>query len=281
MSESVQKRFYPSLKNILLYAVLLVVAATMFVPFLWMISTSLKANQFVLSMPPEFFPKPLTFDSYLQLLDLLPFGRMMGNSFMIAVLVTVGQIITSSMAAYVFARMKVRGKNLIFLIYLATMMVPSQVTIVPLFILMRYLGWINTYQAIVSPMVFTAFGTFLLRQSFLTIPKDLEEAAFIDGASHWTVYWKIIMPVSRPALATLAVFAYMQAWNAYLWPLFVTNDENIMTLPVGLSLLHGRYLTEWNLVMAGAVVTVIPMLIIYLMAQEYFVKGVITSGLKG
>lgn len=235
----------------------------------------------MLSMPPEFLPKPLTFESYQRLFELLPFGRMMGNSFMIAVFVTCGQIITSSMAAYVFARMQMRGKDVLFLIYLATMMVPSQVTIVPLFILMRYLGWINTYQAIVSPMVFTAFGTFLLRQSFLTIPRELEEAAFIDGASHWTVFWKIVMPVSRPALATLAVFAYMQAWNAYLWPLFVTNDERIMTLPVGLSLLHGRYLTEWNLVMAGAVVTVIPMLIIYLMAQDYFVKGVVTSGLKG
>ena len=270
-----------SLKTIFLYAALLVVAATMFVPFLWMISTSLKADQFVLSMPPEFFPKPLIFESYQRLLEILPFGRMLGNSIMIAVLVTIGQIITSSMAAYAFARMEFRGKNVIFLVYLATMMVPSQVTIVPLFILMRYLGWINTYQAIISPMVFTAFGTFLLRQSFLTIPKELEEAAFIDGASHWTVYWKIILPTSRPALATLAVFAYMQAWNAYLWPLFVTNDENIMTLPVGLSLLHGRYLTEWNLVMAGAVVTVIPMLIIYLIAQDYFVKGVVTSGIKG
>ena len=130
-------------------------------------------------------------------------------------------------------------------------------------------------------MVFPAFGTFLLRQSFLTIPKDLEEAAFIDGASHWTVFWKIIMPVSKPALATLSVFAFMQAWNAYLWPLFVTNDEKIMTLPVGLALLHGRYLTQWNLVMAGAVVTIIPMLIIYLVTQEYFVKGVVTSVIKG
>lgn len=270
-----------SFKKVVLYVALLIVAATMFVPFLWMVSTSLKANQFVLTMPPEFFPKPLTFESYRRLLEILPFGRMLANSIMIALLVTIGQIITSSMAAYVFARMEFRGKNAIFLIYLATMMVPSQVTIVPLFILMRYLGWINTYQAIVSPMVFTAFGTFLLRQSFLSIPKELEEAAFIDGASHWTVYWRIIMPTSRPALATLAVFAYMQAWNAYLWPLFVTNDENIMTLPVGLSLLHGRYLTEWNLVMAGAVVTVIPMLIIYLIAQDYFVKGVVTSGIKG
>lgn len=269
------------LNKIVLYAILLLAAATMFVPFLWMLSTSLKSSQFILSMPPEFFPNPLTFDSYKKLLEILPFGRMMVNSFAIAIIVTVGQVITSAMAAYVFARMEFRAKNTLFLIYLATMMVPSQVTIVPLFILMRYLGWINTYQAIASPMIFSAFGTFLLRQSFLSIPKELEEAAFIDGASHWTVFWKIVMPVSRPALATLSVFAFMQAWNAYLWPLFVTNDENIMTLPVGLSLLHGRYLTEWNLVMAGAVVTVIPMLIAYIFAQEYFVKGVVTSGLKG
>jgi multiple sugar transport system permease protein len=275
------KRFISSIRFSILYVILLAVAATMLVPLLWMISTSLKSNQYVLSMPPEFFPQTPTLESYQRLLELLPFGRMMGNSFLVAVLVTIGQILSGSMAAYAFARMRFRGKNVIFLVYLATMMVPSQVTIVPLFILMRYLGWINTYQAIISPMVFTAFGTFLLRQAFLTIPRELEEAAFIDGASHWTVFWKIIMPVSRPALATLAVFAYMQAWNAYLWPLFVTNDENIMTLPVGLSLLHGRYLTEWNLVMAGAVVTIIPMLIIYLLSQEYFIKGVVTSGLKG
>lgn len=267
--------------RVVLYGVLIVVAATMFVPFLWMVSTSLKENQFVLSMPPEFFPTEPTLGSYQQLLDLLPFGRMMLNSFLVAIVVTIGQIISGSMAAYVFARMHFRGRDVIFLAYLATMMIPTQVTIVPLFILMRYLGWLNSYQGIITPMVFTAFGTFLLRQSFLTIPTELEEAAFIDGASHWTVFWKIIMPVSRPALATLAVFAFMQAWNAYLWPLFVINDESMMTLPVGLALLHGRYLTEWNLVMAGAVVTVIPMLIIYLLAQDYFVKGVVTSGLKG
>jgi multiple sugar transport system permease protein len=270
-----------TVKNIFMYLGLIIAAATMLIPFLWMVSTSLKTNQYVLSMPPEFFPKNPTLDSYSQLLELLPFDRMILNSLLVAISVTIGQVISGSMAAYVFSRLEFRRKNALFLIYLATMMVPSQVTIVPLFILMRYLGWINTYQAIISPMVFTAFGTFLLRQSFLTIPKDLEEAAFIDGASHWTVFWKIIMPVSKPALATLSVFAFMQAWNAYLWPLFVTNDEKIMTLPVGLALLHGRYLTQWNLVMAGAVVTIIPMLIIYLVAQEYFVKGVVTSGIKG
>ncbi len=276
-----QTRLSSVVLRVVLYGVLIVVAATMFVPFLWMVSTSLKENQFVLSMPPEFFPTEPTLGSYQQLLDLLPFGRMMLNSFLVAIVVTIGQIISGSMAAYVFARMHFRGRDVIFLAYLATMMIPTQVTIVPLFILMRYLGWLNSYQGIITPMVFTAFGTFLLRQSFLTIPTELEEAAFIDGASHWTVFWKIIMPVSRPALATLAVFAFMQAWNAYLWPLFVINDESMMTLPVGLALLHGRYLTEWNLVMAGAVVTVIPMLIIYLLAQDYFVKGVVTSGLKG
>ena len=270
-----------NIKNVFMYIGLIIAAATMLIPFLWMVSTSLKTNQYVLSMPPEFFPKNPTLDSYSQLFELLPFDRMIMNSLLVAISVTIGQVISGSIAAYVFSRLEFRGKNALFLIYLATMMVPSQVTIVPLFILMRYLGWINTYQAIISPMVFTAFGTFLLRQSFLTIPKDLEEAAFIDGASHWTVFWKIIMPVSKPALATLSVFAFMQAWNAYLWPLFVTNDEKIMTLPVGLALLHGRYLTQWNLVMAGAVVTIIPMLIIYLVTQEYFVKGVVTSGIKG
>jgi multiple sugar transport system permease protein len=269
------------LKKIILYLLLIIAALTMIIPFIWMLSTSLKESQYVLSMPPKIIPEKITFSNYQRLGEILPFSRMFANSFFIAIVVTLGQIISGSMAAYVFARFNFKYKQSIFLIYLATLMVPSQVTIVPLFILMRNLGWINTYQAIISPMLFTAFGTFLMRQSFLSFPKELEDAAFIDGANHWTVFWKIIMPVSKPALATLGVFSFMQAWNAYLWPLFVTNDEKIMTLPVGLALLHGRYLTEWNLVMAGAVTTVIPMLIIYLLAQEYFVKGVVTSGLKG
>ena len=272
---------WKTLGRVLSYAVLLFFALTMLVPFLWMLSTSLKADQYVLSMPPELIPRPLTLSSYQQLFDLFPMGRMFFNSLLVAVVTTLGQILTGSMAAYAFARMRFRGRDLVFLLYLATLMIPSQVTITPLFILMRYLGWINTYPSLIAPGIFTAFGTFLLRQFFLTIPRDLEDAAFIDGASHWTVFRRVILPLSGPALATLAVFAFMSSWNAYLWPLFVVNEPEMMTLPVGLATLHGRWLTRWNLVMAGAVVTVLPMLAIYLAAQKYFVQGVVLSGIKG
>jgi multiple sugar transport system permease protein len=235
----------------------------------------------VLSIPPQFVPRPPTTRSYTQLAELFPIGRMFFNSVFVAVLTTLGQILTCSMAAYAFARIQFKGSNVLFLLYLATLMIPSQVTITPLFILMRYLHWINTYQGLILPGVFSAFGTFMLRQFFLTIPKELEEAAFIDGASHWTVYRRIILPLARPALATLGVFSFMGAWNAFLWPLFVVRDLEMMTLPVGLSTLHGRWLTRWNLVMAGTVITVLPMLVVYLLAQKYFVRGVVMSGIKG
>ncbi len=265
----------------LLYAILLVSALFMIVPFLWMLSTSLKADQYVLTMPPQFFPKPLTLSSYFKLAELFPIVRMFFNSLVVAMLTTLGQLLTCSMAAYAFARMKFRGREVLFLIYLATLMIPFQVTITPLFILMRYLGWINTYQGLILPGVFSAFGTFLLRQSFATIPRELEEAAFMDGASHFTVYWRIILPLAKPALATLGVFSFMGSWNSFLWPLFVVRDVQLMTLPVGLATLHGRWLTEWNLVMAGTVITVLPMVVVYLWAQQYFVQGVLLSGIKG
>ncbi len=265
----------------ILYTILVISALFMVVPFLWMLSTSLKADQYVLTMPPQFFPRPLTLHSYIRLADLFPIERMFFNSLFVAVLTTLGQLLTSSMAAYAFARMRFRGSDALFLLYLATLMIPFQVTIIPLFILMRYLGWINTYQGLILPGVFSAFGTFLLRQFFLTIPREMEEAAFIDGASHWTVYWRSILPLARPALATLAVFSFMGSWNAFLWPLFIVRDLELMTLPVGLATLHGRWLTQWNLVMAGTVITVLPMLAVYLLAQQYFVRGVVLSGIKG
>lgn len=263
------------------YALLIAAALFMVVPFVWMVSTSLKADQYVLSMPPQLIPDPATLESYTRLAELYPIGRMLFNSFFAAVVTTLGQLVTCAMAAYAFARMRFRGSNALFLIYLATLMVPQQVTITPLFILVRYLGWINSYSGLILPGVFSAFGTFLLRQFFLSLPRELEEAAFLDGASHWTVFTKVIVPLARPALATLAVFAFMSSWNAFLWPLFVVRDPELMTLPVGLATLHGRYLTQWNLVMAGSVIAVVPMLIVYLFAQRYFVQGVVLSGIKG
>ena len=265
----------------LLYILLILGGLVMIVPFAWMISTSLKSGQYVLSMPPQLIPNPATLDSYRRIFELYPIGRMLFNSLFVAGLTTVGQLITCSMAAYAFARLKFRGHNFVFLLYLATLMVPFQVTITPLFIMMRIFGWINTYQGLILPGVFSAFGTFMLRQAFMTIPTEYEEAAYMDGASPLTIFLKIILPLSKPALATLSVFAFMGSWNSFMWPLFIVREETLMTLPVGLATLQGRWLTEWNLVMAGAVITVLPMLLLYLFAQKYLVQGYVMSGLKG
>lgn len=267
----------------LTYALLTLLALIMIVPFVWMFATSLKTREYILETPPRLIPDPASFDSYRELYDLIPLKKMLMNSVIVAVVGTSGQIVVSAMAAYAFARMQWRGRNALFTLYLATMMVPSQVTLIPLFILIRELGWPNTYQALIVPGLFSAFGTFLLRQHFLTLPRELEEAAFLDGANHFTIFWRVLLPLSKPALATLGVFSFMGLWNAYLWPLFVARREDVMTLPVGLAVLQGgpRALTQWNLVMAGAVITVLPILAVFLLAQRWFVQGVVTSGIKG
>lgn len=281
MNESGVQGVRNQFEKLWLYLLLILGGLVMIVPFAWMVSTSLKSGEFVLSMPPQWIPNPATLDSYRRIFELYPIGRMLFNSVLVAGLTTLGQLITCSMAAYAFARLKFRGHNLVFLLYLATMMVPFQVTITPLFIMMRIFGWINTYQGLILPGVFSAFGTFLLRQAFMTIPTEYEEAAYMDGASPLTIFLRIILPLSKPALATLSVFAFMGSWNAFLWPLFIVREETLMTLPVGLATLQGRWLTEWNLVMAGTVITVLPMLLLYLVAQKYLVQGYVMSGLKG
>lgn len=281
MSESSFQHMSRRFGKFPLYIVLVFGGLVMIVPFAWMVSTSLKSGEYVLSMPPQWIPNPATLDSYRRIFELYPLGRMLFNSLLVAGLTTLGQLVTCSMAAYAFARLKFRGQNLVFLLYLATLMVPFQVTITPLFIMMRIFGWINTYQGLILPGVFSAFGTFLLRQAFMTIPTEYEEAAYMDGASPLTIFLKIILPLSKPALATLSVFAFMGSWNAFMWPLFIVREETLMTLPVGLATLQGRWLTEWNLVMAGTVITVLPMLLLYLVAQKYLVQGYVMSGLKG
>lgn len=265
------------------YAALIFLALTMIVPFAWMVGTSLKTKEYILQTPPQLIPDPISTQSYTDLFDLIPIERMLFNSVFVAVVGTAGQVLFSAMAAYAFGRMQWRGRDTVFLLYLATMMVPAQVTLIPQFVLIRQLDWVNSYQALILPATFSAFGTFLLRQSFLTLPRELEEAAFLDGASHFTIFWRILLPLVKPALGTLAVFSFMGLWNSYLWPLFVAREEAFMTLPVGLAALQGgpRALTQWNLIMAGAVVTVLPMLLVYLVAQRSFVRGVATSGIKG
>ena len=262
------------------YGVLVLAGATMIVPFLWMVATSLKPPGAVLTVPPQIIPREPTLESYRGVIDAVPLLRMFGNSLLVTLLSVAGQVATSALAAYAFARMRWPGRDALFLLYLATLMVPSQVTITPLFILMERLGWVDTYQGLILPGVASAFGTFLLRQAMLGVPREYEEAAFLDGGNHWTVFRHVVLPMVRPALATLAVFATMASWNSFLWPLLVTSDEHLMTLPVGLSLLQGRYTSDWNLIMAGAVISVLPIILVYLAAQRAFVNGVLLSGLK-
>ena len=262
------------------YAVLAIAGATMIVPFLWMLAPSLKPAGGVLTFRPELIPRAPTLDNYRRVADAVPLVRMFGNSVVATTLSVAGQLATSALAAYAFARMRWRGRDALFVLYLATLMVPSQVTITPLFILMQKLGWVDTYQGLILPGVTSAFGTFLLRQAMLAVPREYEEAAFLDGGSHWTVFAQIVLPMVRPALATLAVFATMASWNNFLWPLFITSDERLMTLPVGLALLHGRYTSDWGMIMAGSVISVVPIVLVYLAAQRAFVNGVLMSGLK-
>jgi ABC-type glycerol-3-phosphate transport system permease component len=252
----------------------------MAVPFWWMFVTSIKPPGSVLTVPPELFPRQPTLESYARVFATVPIGRMFFNSLVVTVASVGAQIASSAMAAYAFARMQWRGRDAVFLLYIATLMVPSQVTITPLFILMQRLGWVDTYQGLIAPSIVSAFGVFLLRQAMLSVPREYEEAAVLDGANHWTIFQSVVLPMIGPSLATLGVFATMSTWNSFLWPLFVTRNERLMTLPVGLALLHGRFTTEWSMVMAGAVISVIPIILVYLAAQRAFVRGVALSGLK-
>jgi multiple sugar transport system permease protein len=263
------------------YLVLIAGAVTMILPFLWMLSTALKAPGSVLTVTPDLVPDNPTLASFRRVMDVVPLGRMFVNSLLATVICVAGQIATSALAAYAFSRMFWRGRDALFTLYLATLMIPSQVTITPLFILMRQFGWINTYQGLILPGLVSAFGTFVLRQAMLNVPRAYEEAAFLDGANHWQVFSGVVVPMIRPALATFGVLSTMAVWNDFLWPLFVTNDAELMTLPVGLSLLHGEHGSDWNLVMAGAVIAVVPLILAFVAAQRTFINGMMQSGLKG
>jgi multiple sugar transport system permease protein len=263
------------------YAALSVGSLWALFPFLWMISTSLKSDSQVLIYPPLWVPDPPVWSNYTEVLKLLPFGRFLLNTIIVSVTVTILELVTSSFAAYAFARLRFPGRDKLFLLYLGTLMIPGQVTIIPNFLLMSWLGWVDTYMALIIPAAFSAFGTFLLRQFFLSIPPELEQAARIDGCSYFGIYRHIILPLSGPALATLAVFAFMTQWNAFLWPLIVTNKEAMRTLTVGIRYFGDEAAGQFNYLMAGTVMSIIPILIVFLVLQRYFVRGVAMTGMGG
>ncbi len=259
----------------------MVAALIVLTPFIWMVSTALKPASEVFASPPSLIGSKIQWSNFADVWTYLPFGKFMVNGVIVAGIGTIMVVFTSSMAAYAFSRIKWRGRDGTFLLYLGTLMIPQEVLIVPMFILMRELGWVNSYQALIVPWAFTAFGTFLLRQFFLTLPDELEEAARIDGAGRWTSFSRIILPLAKPALGTLAVFTFIGYWNSFLWPLLIVSDVNMATVPLGLNMFLGQTGNQWNLLMAASTISVIPSAILVLFLQRYLVSGIALSGMGG
>ncbi len=279
-----QRQWGALFRSGLIYLGLTLGAITMIAPFLWMITTSLSAPGSIFSERAwwkEWIPTVFYWKNYIDVWSVVPFGRFYVNSVFISVALTAGQVVTSSMAAYAFARLDFPGRDKIFFGYLGTMMIPGAVTMIPVFVLLRYLGWIDTYQAMILPGIFTAYGTFMLRQFFLTLPKELEDAAKIDGCSYLRIFWHIILPLSGPALATLTTFTFMGSWMSLMWPLIVVNSASKFPLPVGLSYFQGLHNTNWELLMAATVMMMLPILIVFVFSQRFFVEGIKLSGIKG
>jgi multiple sugar transport system permease protein len=278
---AIELRLTRSLKLLLSYLLLSGWAAITLLPFLWMLSSSLKDFGQIFRFPPDLVPDPIVWENYSRLVTNFPFTLWVYNSAIVSISVTIGHVLSCSLAAYAFARVPFRGRDRLFLLYLATMMIPFQVTLIPTYVLMKSLGLIDKLSALIIPGVLGGpFGTFLLRQFFMTIPGELEDAARMDGADYLTIYSQIIMPLAKPALATLAVFVFLQTWNDFLWPLVLINSSERKTLPVGIAGMVGQFNTEWGLLMAGAALSVVPMLVIFIAAQRYFVQGITLTGLK-
>ena len=263
------------------YVIGILIAVISMIPFAWMISTSLKARGALMSIPIEWIPKEPTVAAYEKVLTKFPFLKTVANSLFISVTYTVITLISASMAAFAFAKVRFPKADLLLKVFLATMMIPTQVTIIPLFVVMNKLGLINTYGSVLLPSIFRPFAVFLLVQQMRTIPNDYLDAASIDGASTFTVYRKVALPLCAPTLATLSITTFMESWNDYLWPLLMLTDKSKMTLPIALSTLNGAYATEYNVLMAGSLISMVPIILIYIFAQKYFENGMMAGGIKG
>jgi multiple sugar transport system permease protein len=255
----------------------------MVAPFLWMIDSSLMTSPEITRQPPIWLPASPQIQNFPHVLDVLPFPRLYLNSLIITGGTVLGVLFTSSVAGFAFAKYEFPGKNILFYLILATMMIPFFITLIPVFYIIRQLSWINTFQGIIVPGIFSAYGIFLMRQFTTTIPDELLDAARIDGASEPLIYFRIILPLVRPALATLGTFTFIGSWNSFLWPLLVINNRDMMTVPLGLNSLRlfAAEAVNLNLLMAGTVLSVIPTLIIFIFLQRYFIRGIALTGLKG
>lgn len=277
-----QKAFYKAMAS---YLFLMIGAITMIAPFFWMLATSLKnpSEVFAYDRPwwSDWIPTSFVWTNYTKAYQVVPFALFYFNSIFVTLSVTIGQVLTSSLAGYAFARLEFPGRDKLFFGYLATLMIPSAVTMIPVFILLRQWGWIDTYKALILPGIFTAYGTFMLRQFFMGLPRELEDAAKIDGCSYFGIFWRIILPLSKPALATLTTFTFLGSWMNFMWPLIVVNSQEKFTLPVGLSYFQSLHHTDWTVLMAGSMMMLLPILIVFIFNQRYFVEGIKLSGIKG
>ncbi len=279
-------------RRILATAFVLVGAVLMVLPFVWLVSSSLKGPADILALPPDWIPDDPRWSNYATVwegsgVDDGPLGvtgpllAAYLNSLFVTLSVTALQLLTSSAAAFAFAHLRFPIRDKLFLGYLATMMIPAQVTIIPVFIILRQLGWLDSYQALIVPFVSSAYGTFLLRQYFLTIPRDLVDAAVIDGCGHLGVFRHVFLPLARPALATFGILAFLATWNDFMWPLIVISSPGKMTLPVMLNHYLGQYGTDWTRLLPATVIALVPVLVVYLIGQRHVTRGFVMSGIKG
>lgn len=269
------------LKKSMIYGLLFLLGILILVPFFWMISSSLKTSQDVFSVPMHWLPEKIVWKNFSDIWTKIPLLTFFKNSFKLAIIITLLQVVTSSFAAYPFAKMNFPGKDIIFLCYVATIAVPWQVYMIPQFILVRKMNLADTHLSLILMQAFTAFGVFLIRQAYLGVPKELSEAARIDGLSEFGIYSRIMLPLSKPAIATLIIFSFVNVWNDYMGPMIYLNSNELKTIQLGLRMFITQYSADYNLIMAAALISLIPVGALFLSMQRFFIEGVATSGLKG
>jgi putative chitobiose transport system permease protein len=269
-------------KTIAIYLILILIALTMLLPLVWLVSTAFKSpEENIFQFPPQFIPANPTVQNFIQVWETNPFGRYLFNSCLVAVLTVGLNLLFCSLAAYPLARLKFRGRDVIFTLIVATILIPFQIVMIPLYVLAVQLGLRNTYLGLIFPAIASAFGIFLLRQAFQGVPKELEEAARMDGCSDLGIWWFIMLPSVRPALVTLAIFVFIGSWSDFLWPLIVLDDPNYYTLPLGVAKLAGAFSLDWRLIAAGSVISIAPILLFFIIMQRYIVPTETGSGVKG
>jgi ABC-type glycerol-3-phosphate transport system permease component len=266
--------------DVLAHALVLVAVVISLLPYYWMVSSSLRTMTNMFSIPIQWIPHPVNWRSYVVAWHAQDFPRYFINSGVVAVAITLGNLILCSLAGYSLAKFRYFGRGLLFILILSTMMLPLEVTMVPLFLIIKRLGWANSYQGLIVPFLVDGFGVFLMRQYMLGIPKDLIDSARIDGASEFRIFWQIVLPLCKPALVALGVFTFREAWDMYIWPLIIVSKDSLRTLPLAISLFMSNYGTAWDQLMAIAVLGTLPMILLFFLLQRAFIQGIAVTGLK-